>query len=75
MSNELWWRAGALEALKALILSSLISVRSVESGRLQRRLAAILLPSLTAILASPVLQVGRLWPTGSFRELHNFYDN
>ena len=57
MSNELWWRAAALEALKALILTPLVSSKSPDSVRLQRRIAAILQPTLTVVLASPVLQV------------------
>ena len=56
MAMELWWRAAALEALKALLLSALITTSSVESVKLQRRVAAVLQPTLAVVLASPVLQ-------------------
>lgn len=59
MSMELWWRAAALEALKALILSPLVTSSTPDSSRLQRRLAAILQPTLAVVLASPLLQVLR----------------
>ena len=54
---EVWWRAAALEALKAFILSPLLAALQSESGKLQRRLALILQPMLEAMLASPILQV------------------
>jgi len=57
MAMELWWRGAALEAFKALLLSPLVSTPGPESEKLQRRLAAILQPTLAVILASPVLQV------------------
>ena len=56
MAMELWWRAAALEALKALLLSPLVSVPSSDSEKLQRRIAAVLQPTLAVILSSPVLQ-------------------
>ncbi len=56
MAMELWWRAAALEALKALLLSPLVTTPTLESGKLQRRVAAVLQPTLAVVLASPVLQ-------------------
>ena len=57
LSMELWWRTAALEALKALLLSPLVATPGVDSGRLQRRLAGLLQPTLAVMLASPILQV------------------
>ena len=57
MAMELWWRAAALEALKSLLLSPLVSAPGPDSVKLQRRIAAVLQPTLAVILASPVLQV------------------
>lgn len=62
MAMELWWRSAALEALKALLLSPLMPNAGAESERLQRRIAAMLQPTLTIVLASPVLQVALLVP-------------
>lgn len=60
MAMELWWRAAALEALKALLLSPLVTVPSIEAVKLQRRVAAVLQPTLAVVLASPVLQASLL---------------
>ena len=56
MSMELWWRAAALEAVKAILLSNL-AADPKKSQVLQRKLAVMLEPSITVVLSSPVLQV------------------
>lgn len=56
MAMELWWRAAALDALKALLLSPLVSIPGIDSEKLQRRISAVLQPTLAVILGSPVLQ-------------------
>ena len=67
MSTELWWRAAALEAVKALLLANL-AADAKKLVRLQRRIALMLQPAITLILSSPVLQVFAL-PRPASRDL------
>jgi hypothetical protein len=62
----MWWRASALEALRAFIIGPLTAAGRAESRKLQEAVASLLAPTLDVISSTPPLQV----PTHP--DLHGF---
>ena len=57
---ELWWRCAALEALQAYVMSQLALCSRPEGIKIQKTVTSLLQPTLDAIMAAPILQVGML---------------
>ena len=57
LAMELWWRSAALEALRAFTVRPLRACPPAEQSRLQKQVAALLHPTLAAVMTSAALQV------------------